>query len=82
MHRECETKERNRESDFQYVLSFLFSFAVRLGIKNIEWYIQKRLRFESLKFIEKQTERIRNKKPRRKGIVNMCRFNGQNYFSK
>lgn len=66
MHRECETKERNRESDFQYVLSFLFSFAVRLGIKNIEWYIQKRLRFESLKFIEKQAERIREKRPRRK----------------
>lgn len=82
MHRECETKERNRESDFQYALSFLFSFAVKLGIKNIEWYIQKRLRFESLKFIEKQAERIGNKGREGKGIVNMCRFNEQNYFLK
>lgn len=65
MRRECDTNERNRESDFEYVLSFLFSFAVRLGIKNIEWYIQKRLRFESLRFIEKQAERIGNKRPRR-----------------
>jgi hypothetical protein len=53
MHRECETEERNRESDFQYVLSFLFSFAVRLGIKNIEWYIQKRINFEMLRAVEK-----------------------------
>lgn len=66
LHRECDTNERNRESDFQYILSFLFSFAVRLGIKNIEWYIQKRLQFEMLRFAEKQTKKIKNKRPRRK----------------
>ena len=66
MHRECETRERNRESDFQYVLSFLFSFAVRLGIKNIEWYIQKRLQFDTLRFIEKQGKRITGKRQRRR----------------
>lgn len=71
-HRECETKERNRESDFQYVLSFLFSFAVRLGIKNIEWYIQKRLQFDALRLLEKQEKRNiynREKRPKRKRYV-------------
>lgn len=62
MHRECETKERNRESDFQYVLSFLFSFAVRLGIKNIEWYIQKRINFEMLRAVEKLKRKSSSKR--------------------
>lgn len=62
MHRECETKERNRESDFQYVLSFLLSFAVRLGIKNIEWYIQKRINFEMLRAVEKMKHKSLSKR--------------------
>lgn len=66
LRRECDTKERNREEDFQYILSFLFSFAVRLGIRNIEWYIQRRLHFDALRFAEKQEKKIKNKRPRRK----------------
>lgn len=63
--RECDTKERNRESDFHYILSFLFSFAVRLGIKNIEWYIQKRINFELLRAAEKIVKKKRTKRPRK-----------------
>lgn len=65
MRRECDTRERNRESDFQYVLSFLFSFAVRLGISNLEWYIQKRINFELLRRAEQLKKKISNNKPKR-----------------
>lgn len=65
LRRECDTRERNRESDFHYILSFLFSFAVRLGIKNIEWYIQKRINFELLRAAEKIVKKKRTKKPRK-----------------
>ena len=67
LRRECDTKERNRESDFQYILSFLFSFAVRLGINNLEWYIQKRINFELLRAAEKMRKKLSNRP--RKNVI-------------
>lgn len=61
LRNECKSVEKNKESDFNYVLSFLFSFAIRLGIKNIEWYIQKRIDFELMRAAEKL---LKKKRPR------------------
>lgn len=66
MRRECDTQERNRETDFEYILSFLFSFAVRLGINNLEWYIQKRINFELLRMAEKLRKKLPVKRHRKR----------------
>jgi hypothetical protein len=44
---------RYRPEDFKEILEFLFSFAVKLGVKNLEWYIQKRINFELLRQVER-----------------------------